>query len=43
MCGYCVQAKNFFENKGIESQETNIEEKHEAREFVISEGHRTIQ
>ena len=42
MCGYCVQAKNLLKNKGIEFEEINIEEKPEAREFVISEGHRTM-
>ena len=42
MCGYCVQAKNWLKNKGIEYKEINIEEQPEAREFVISEGHRTV-
>tara|TARA_A100001011_G_C14320277_1_gene850230 strand:- start:3978 stop:4205 length:228 start_codon:yes stop_codon:yes gene_type:complete len=42
MCGYCVQAKNLLKNKGLEFNEINIEEKPEAREFVIKEGHRTM-
>ena len=42
MCGYCVQAKNLLKNKGLDFEEINIEEKPEAREFVISEGHRTM-
>jgi glutaredoxin 3 len=42
MCGYCVQAKNWLKNKGIEYKEVNIEEQPEAREFVINEGHRTM-
>jgi len=42
MCGYCVQAKNWLKNKGIEYKEINIEEQPEARDFVISEGHRTM-
>ena len=42
MCGYCVQAKNWLKNKGIDYTEINIEEKPEAREFVINEGHRTM-
>lgn len=42
MCGYCVQAKNWLKNKGIEYKEINIEEQPEAREFVINEGHRTM-
>jgi glutaredoxin 3 len=42
MCGYCTQAKNYLTNKGIAFETINIEEKPEAREFVISEGHRTM-
>ena len=42
MCGYCVQAKNLLKNKGFAFEEINIEEKPEAREFVIKEGHRTM-
>ncbi len=42
MCGYCTQAKNWLKNKGIEYTEINIEEKSEAREYIISEGHRTM-
>ena len=42
MCGYCTQAKNYLTNKGIEFETINIEEKPEAREFVINEGHRTM-
>jgi len=42
MCGYCVQAKNWLKNKGIDYAEINIDEKPEAREYVISEGHRTM-
>ena len=42
MCGYCVQAKNWLKNKGVEFKEINIEEQPEAREFIIGEGHRTM-
>ncbi len=42
MCGYCTQAKSWLKTKGIEYKEINIEEQPEAREFVISEGHRTM-
>ena len=42
MCGYCVKAKSVLKNKGLEFEEINIEEKPEAREFVINEGHRTM-
>lgn len=42
MCGYCTQAKSWLKTKGIEYKEINIEEQPEARDFVISEGHRTM-
>ncbi|MBR19486.1 MAG: glutaredoxin [Euryarchaeota archaeon] len=42
MCGYCVKAKSVLNSKGLEFEEINIEEKPEAREFVISEGHRSM-
>ena len=42
LCGYCVQAKNWLKSKNIEFKEINIEEQLEAREFVISQGHRTM-
>lgn len=42
LCGYCTMAKNWLNSKGIEYKEINIEEQLEAREFVISEGHRTM-
>ena len=42
LCGYCTMAKNWLNSKGIEYKEINIEEQTEAREFVISEGHRTM-
>tara|TARA_B100000989_G_C19161248_1_gene311482 strand:- start:64 stop:297 length:234 start_codon:yes stop_codon:yes gene_type:complete len=41
-CGYCTMAKNWLKSKGIEYKEINIEEETDAREFVISEGHRTM-
>ena len=41
-CGYCTMAKNWLKNKDISFEEINIEEQPEAREFVISEGHRTM-
>lgn len=42
LCGYCVQAKAYLKNKNIAFEEINIEDQPEAREFVISEGHRTM-
>ena len=41
-CPFCVQAKNLLTLKGIEYEEIKIDESPEAREFVLSEGHRTV-
>ena len=41
-CPYCVQAKNLLKSKGVAFEEINIEEKPEAREFILAEGHRTL-
>lgn len=41
-CGYCVQAKTLLKNINIEFEEINIETDSVARDFVISEGHRTM-
>jgi glutaredoxin len=41
-CPFCVQAKNLLKLKGIDFEEINIEQQPEAREFVVSEGHRTV-
>jgi glutaredoxin len=35
-------AKTLLKSKNIEFSEINIEEKPEARDFVINEGHRTM-
>ena len=42
MCGYCTMAKNWLNGKGIAYKEINIDHETSAREFVISEGHRTM-
>lgn len=42
VCPYCVNAKNYLKNNGIEFTEINIEQDPAAREFVMSEGHRTV-
>tara|TARA_B100001057_G_scaffold382422_1_gene388472 strand:- start:372 stop:599 length:228 start_codon:yes stop_codon:yes gene_type:complete len=42
MCGYCVKAKSVLKNKSLDFEEINIEEKPEAREFIVNEGHRTM-
>jgi glutaredoxin len=41
-CGYCTQAKALLKNNLIEFEEINIEENASAKEFVITEGHRTM-
>jgi glutaredoxin 3 len=41
-CPFCVQAKNLLTLKGIEYEEVRIDLEPEAREFVLSEGHRTV-
>jgi glutaredoxin 3 len=41
-CPFCVQAKNLLKLKGVEFEEVKIDENNEAREFVLTEGHRTV-
>lgn len=41
-CPFCVQAKNLLKLKGIDFQEVKIDEDADAKEFVLSEGHRTV-
>lgn len=41
-CPFCVQAKNLLTLKGIEYEEIRIDLDTAAREFVLSEGHRTV-
>jgi glutaredoxin 3 len=41
-CPFCVQAKNLLKLKGIDFQEVKIDEDTDAKEFVLSEGHRTV-
>lgn len=41
-CGFCLQAKALLNNKEIDYTEINIETDADAREFLISEGHRTM-
>ena len=41
-CPFCVQAKNLLTLKGVTYTEVKIDETPEAREFVLSEGHRTV-
>jgi glutaredoxin len=41
-CGYCIQAKTLLKNNDIPFEEVNIETDTNAKEFVITEGHRTM-
>ena len=41
-CPYCDKAKGLLQLKGIEYEEIKIDEDATAREFVMSEGHRTV-
>ena len=41
-CQYCVQAKALLSSKNVPFQEIKIDSQPEAREFIISQGHRTV-
>ena len=41
-CGYCLQAKALLKNNDIPFEEINIETNTSARDFILSEGHRTM-
>jgi glutaredoxin 3 len=41
-CPFCVQAKNLLKLKGVEYTEIKIDEDSSAKEFVLTEGHRTV-
>ena len=41
-CGYCIQAKTLLKNNDIPFEEVNIETNEEAKNFVITEGHKTM-
>lgn len=42
VCPYCVNAKNFLKSKNIPFTEVNIEQDPDARNFILSEGHRSV-
>ena len=42
VCPHCVQAKNYLQAKNIAFREINIEQDTEAREFITSQGLRTV-
>lgn len=41
-CPFCDQAKNLLKLKNIEFEEVRVDLVPEAREFIVSEGHRTV-
>ena len=41
-CGYCQMAKALLNKHDVEYEEVNIDEEDDAKEFIISEGHRTM-
>lgn len=41
-CPYCVQAKKLLESKGIDYEEIRIDEDESAKQFVLSQGHRSV-
>lgn len=41
-CPFCVQAKNLLKLKNIPFDEVRIDENTEAKEFILSQGHRTV-
>lgn len=41
-CTFCEQAKALLTSKGIQYNEVRIDEDQAAREFIVSEGHRSV-
>ncbi len=41
-CPFCVQAKNLLALKNIPFTEVKIDEDADAKDFILSEGHRTV-
>jgi glutaredoxin len=41
-CPFCVQAKNLLKLKGVDYTEVKIDEDTSAKDFILSEGHRTV-
>lgn len=42
LCGYCDMAKSWLTKNGFEYEEVRVDTNPEAREFLISEGHKTM-
>ena len=41
-CPHCDSAKQFLEAKNIDFESVNIEKDSEAKDFLVSEGHRSV-
>ena len=41
-CPFCDQAKNLLKLKNIQFEEIRVDENPDARQFIVSEGHRTV-
>jgi len=41
-CAFCAKATNFLNLRNIPYQEVKIDENLEAKEFILSQGHRTV-
>ena len=42
LCGYCEMAKQWLTKHGFEYEEIRVDTNPEVRQFLISEGHRTM-
>ena len=42
LCPYCEMAKHYWTKNEIEYEEIRVDTNPEAREFLLSEGHRTM-
>ena len=42
LCHYCTMAKQYLDTHGFEYEEIRVDTNPEARDFLISEGHRTM-
>ena len=42
LCPYCDMAKQYLNKHGFEYEEIRVDTNPEAREFLISEGHKTM-
>ena len=41
-CAFCGHAKTLLTNKNVQFEEINIEHDSVAKEFILSQGHRTV-